>query len=116
MTEEVGERGSERETEEEDRESWLKKITEEEGDKEAEEEEIEIGESTERPSRNERDLVEMDDLLFGSEEEDRRRKEEEGGEVEAEGGMEEEEEEEEELSRDWRGGMGGRGEELVILN
>ena len=96
MTEEVGERGSERETEEEDRESWLKKITEEEGDKEAEEEEIEIGESTERPSRNERDLVEMDDLLFGSEEEDRRRKEEE---------------EDEELSRDWRGGMGGRGEE-----
>ena len=103
MTEEVGERGSERETEEEDRESWLKKITEEEGDKEAEEEEMEIGESTERPSRNERDLVEMDDLLFGSEEEGRRRKEEE-----------EEEEEEEELSRDWRGGMGGRGEELVI--
>ena len=101
MTEEVGERGSERETEEEERESWLKKITEEEGDKEAEEEEIEIGESTERPSRNERDLVEMDDLLFGSEEEDRRRKEEE----------EEVEEEEEELSRDWRGGMGGRGEE-----
>ena len=72
----------------------MKKITEEEGDKEAEEEEIEIGESTERPSRNERDLVEMDDLLFGSEEEDRRRKEEE----------EEEEEEKRERGEEKRGG------------